>query len=487
MSKDFLKKHYTIIRIIELFFDLFFIVFSFLLVIQIREIINTGNIVDAVIGLFTHFFDTYINVITTQVLYIVTAMMFFVIYKASTTRKSYTQAMRSVILALVMSNITLILLAVFLKQSLVTPDIIAFTFISQVVVFAGYKFLFHRIISYITKRSVLIIGPMNEARLMASKFLLEKEHSRYLKYVLFEEKITDKQIIDFINKVDDVVILEGLNEHNKNNIMTYCLSKKYTDVYLVPKLYEINIVNSKTDQIRDTPVFVSQSLHLSLTQRFLKRAFDILVAFIGIIIASPLLIVVSILIKSQDKGPVFYKQERVTRNDKNFMLYKFRTMIVDAEKDTGAVWQMENDPRITKIGKFLRATRIDELPQLLNVLKGEMSIIGPRPEREIFIKEFVKSIPDFRYRVNVKPGITGLAQVLGKYNSEPVDKLRFDLIYIRNYTIWLDFKILFLTIRAVFDKDSSATLGIPKLEDLVKEQKLVITPIEMGYEIVEKK
>ncbi|MFA7367880.1 MAG: sugar transferase, partial [Bacilli bacterium] len=305
--------------------------------------------------------------------------------------------------------------------------------------------------------------------------------NRYLKYVLFEEEMDNDKLIGYINQVDDVVILQGLSEYNKNNIMSYCLSKKYTDVYLVPKLYEINIVNSKNDQIRDTPVFVSQSLHLSLTQRFLKRLLDIIVSLIAFIVALPVFIIVPILIKAHDRGPVFYKQERVTRNDKNFMLYKFRTMIVDAEKATGAVWQMENDPRITKVGKFLRATRLDELPQLLNVIKGEMSLIGPRPEREIFVKEFIKSIPDFRYRVNVKPGITGLAQVLGKYNSEPDDKLRFDLIYIRNYSIWLDIKILFLTIRAIFDRDSSATLGIPKLEDITRDLNLTLQEIDMGY------
>ena len=481
MTKSFLKKHYTIIKIIELFFDLFFVVFSFLLVVQIREIIDNGNIIDAVVNLFTHFFDTYINVLTTQILYIVIVLMFFIIYKASTTRKSYIEAMKSVILALVVSNIVIILMAVLLGKTLVSPDIVMYTFLSQILVFAGYKYLFNKIISSINKRSVLIIGPTEEARTIATKFLLEKEQNRYLKYVLFEEEMDNDKLIGYINQVDDVVILQGLSEYNKNNIMSYCLSKKYTDVYLVPKLYEINIVNSKNDQIRDTPVFVSQSLHLSLTQRFLKRLLDIIVSLIAFIVALPVFIIVPILIKAHDRGPVFYKQERVTRNDKNFMLYKFRTMIVDAEKATGAVWQMENDPRITRVGKFLRATRLDELPQLLNVIKGEMSLIGPRPEREIFVKEFIKSIPDFRYRVNVKPGITGLAQVLGKYNSEPDDKLRFDLIYIRNYSIWLDIKILFLTIRAIFDRDSSATLGIPKLEDITRDLNLTLQEIDMGY------
>lgn len=488
MSKDFFKRHYAIIRVIELGLDLFFVIFSFLLVVQLNKYIENGDFIKSLIDLFGHFFDTYINVLTTQLLYLVVVMMLFVVYQVTPTRKSYPDTMVSAILALFMGNMIVIVLSVMLSRVLVSPDVIGFTFLTQIVVFGVYKYLFYKIISKIDKRSVLIIGPKIEADLMATKFLMGKEHKRHLKYVIYQEQIDNTEcVIDYIDKVDDVIVTDGLKEIFKNNIMTYCLSKMHKDVYLVPKLYEINIVNSKIDQIRDTPVFLSQSLHLTITQRFIKRTIDIVVSVIGLIIASPIMLVSALLIKLHDKGPVLYKQERITRNNKTFMLYKFRSMIVDAEKYTGAVWQMENDPRITKIGKFLRATRMDELPQLLNVLKGEMSLIGPRPEREIFIQEFVKSIPDFKYRVNVKPGITGLAQVLGKYNSEPVDKLRFDLIYIRNYSPWLDFKILFLTIRAVLDKDSSATLGIPKLDEVITRRELTSVPFTLGLEIKGKK
>ncbi len=484
MKSEFLKKHYSILRITELFFDFIFIIFSFLLVVLINETLKYGDFVGALRHLFKHFFDIYVSVLTTQISYIVVTMMLFVLYKASITRKTYGQAMKSVSLSIVMTNAILIIMSVFLRKTFVAPDIVAFTFVVQFLLFAFVKYVFHKIICKAAKRSILVIGPESEATLTSTKYLMEEENCRYLKYVLFEEKVNDDELIDYIDTVDDVIITQGLSERTKNNIITYCISKNYKDVYLIPKLYEIDIYKSKVDQISDTPVFLSQSLHLSLSQRFIKRTFDLIVSMIGIILALPFFIIIPIMIKVSDRGPVLYKQERVTRNNKTFLLYKFRTMIVDAEKYTGAVWQMENDPRITKVGKLLRATRIDELPQLINVLKGEMSLIGPRPEREIFIKEFIKSIPDFKYRVNVKPGITGLAQVLGKYNSEPVDKLRFDLIYIRNYSLFLDLKILFLTIKTVFDRDSSATLGIPKFNEIIQKRKLILKSIDMGYEVL---
>lgn len=488
MNKGFFKKYYPILRLTELLLDLFFIVLSFLIVIQLDGFVTSGDFIETIKEIFNEFFDTYIYVLTTQILYVVVVFFFFIIYQVSVLRKTYIGTMSSMIIALAVSNAVIIVFSFLLRKSLVKPEIIVFTFISQVAFFSAYKFLFHRLISRFSKKKVLMIGPMEGIKELSTKFLMEDEYRRNLKYVIFEEQITSvNELLKLIDEVDDVIIHQNLSEVYKNNIITYCLSKIYITVYLVPKLYEINIVNSEFDQVRDTPVFSSKSLHLTITQRFMKRFLDIVVSIVGLIIAFPLFLIIALIIKLHDKGPVFYIQERITRGNKPFKLIKFRTMIVDAEKETGAVWQMENDPRITKVGKFLRATRIDELPQLINVLKGEMSLIGPRPEREIFIQKFCESNPDFKYRVNVKPGITGLAQVLGKYNSTPDDKLRYDLLYIRNYSFLLDIKILFLTIKAVFDRDSSATLGIPPFDEYLKKKKLLATPIPLGLEISEKK
>ena len=162
-----------------------------------------------------------------------------------------------------------------------------------------------------------------------------------------------------------------------------------------------------------------------------------------------------IAIRLYDGGPVVFSQERITRWKKPFNLYKFRTMVVDAEKLTGPVLATEKDCRITPLGSLLRATRIDELPQLFNVLSGDMSLVGPRPERQYFIDQFSMDLPYFEYRLSVKAGITGLAQVLGKYTTTPMNKLKFDLMYIRDYSFLLDIKIILQTIRIIFVKESS--------------------------------
>lgn len=183
-----------------------------------------------------------------------------------------------------------------------------------------------------------------------------------------------------------------------------------------------------------------------------KRVLDLLASVTGLIVLSPLLLITSIFIKLESKGPVFYKQFRVGLYNNQFQVIKFRSMRSDAEKD-GAQWAQKNDTRVTKVGKFIRKTRIDELPQLINVLKGEMSIIGPRPERDVFIEELEKEIPYYRFRHAVKPGITGLAQVKYPYGASVEDamwKHKFDIFYIKHHNFWTDVKIILLTIKTVF-------------------------------------
>ena len=200
---------------------------------------------------------------------------------------------------------------------------------------------------------------------------------------------------------------------------------------------------------------------------------DILLCSIAMIVAAPVMAVVAIAIKLEDGGPVFFKQKRMTRNGREFDILKFRSMIVDAEKYAGAVLATDNDPRITKVGKVIRATRLDELPQILNILKGDMSIVGPRPERKVIADEYCKDIPEFAYRLKVRGGLTGYAQIYGKYNTSAYDKLRLDLMYIENYSFMLDIKLIILTLRIIFSKES--TEGIDKqfeaqqkIEELLK-------------------
>lgn len=181
-----------------------------------------------------------------------------------------------------------------------------------------------------------------------------------------------------------------------------------------------------------------------------KRTLDIGTSFIGLIIGIPFLIVFGALIKLEDKGPIFYKQERLGKNEKHFYVYKLRSMRVDAEKIGGAQWAQKNDPRITNVGAFIRKTRIDEIPQLLNILKGDMSIIGPRPERPELTYKFNREIPGFINRLIIKPGLTGWAQVNGGYDMTPEEKIIWDIEYINNRSFMLDMKIILKTIRVIF-------------------------------------
>ncbi len=188
---------------------------------------------------------------------------------------------------------------------------------------------------------------------------------------------------------------------------------------------------------------------------FVKRGFDILISLIGLIALIIPFIIIGIIIKSTSKGPVFYKQVRLGKNGKPFKLIKFRSMRDDAEVN-GAQWsQGDDDPRITKFGRIMRKTRLDELPQLINILSGKMTLVGPRPEREVFYNEFEKYIHGFSERLKVKPGLTGLAQVKGGYDLKPEEKIVFDVEYIKKRSLWLDIKILFMTVAIVFSHEGA--------------------------------
>ncbi len=186
------------------------------------------------------------------------------------------------------------------------------------------------------------------------------------------------------------------------------------------------------------------------TELILKRFLDIALSGIGLICSLPLWILIALAIKLQDGGPVFFLQERVGKDGKLFLVYKFRSMIPDAEKHTGAVWASENDPRITRIGRLLRATAMDELPQLWNIFKGDMGFVGPRAERPELVEKFSKQIPNYSSRFLVQPGLTGLAQVYGKYDSPPQVKFRYELLYVKNHTFLLDLKLILLSFWITF-------------------------------------
>ncbi len=252
----------------------------------------------------------------------------------------------------------------------------------------------------------------------------------------------------------DAVILNDVPAQLRNDILKFCYRWRVR-TYVAPKLTDVMLRGAGNISLFDTPLLLVKGTGLTPAQRVTKRAMDILLSSIAIAVFSIPMAAVAIAIKLEDGGPVFYKQKRMTRGGREFEILKFRSMIVDAEKYAGAVLATENDPRITKVGRFIRATRLDEIPQILNILKGDMSVVGPRPERKILADEICKEVPEFDYRLKVRGGLTGYAQIYGKYNTSSYDKLRLDLMYIENYSVLLDIKLIILTLRIIFSKDST--------------------------------
>lgn len=284
------------------------------------------------------------------------------------------------------------------------------------------------------------------------KFKFDKRADKYLIkeeiYVHEDYEVIKKKILEY-----DAIILNDIPSEKRNDILKFCFEENVR-VYFVPKISDVFVKGATELKLFDTPVFLCRNMQLSFEQRFLKRLMDVVISTILLVIAAPIMLITWIAIKLEDGGSALYKQERCTINAKRFCVYKFRSMRMDAEKD-GAQVAKENDSRITKVGAFIRKTRIDELPQLFNILKGDMSFVGPRPERPEFVEEFSKTVPEFSYRMKVKAGLTGYAQVYGKYNTTFLDKLKMDLLYIEKYSIMLDIQIIFTTVKVVFMKEST--------------------------------
>jgi exopolysaccharide biosynthesis polyprenyl glycosylphosphotransferase len=260
----------------------------------------------------------------------------------------------------------------------------------------------------------------------------------------------EKIIIDL--SIRNVIIsLERHHEETLLEVISKCEGKN-VEIKIVPDLYDIISGQVRTSQIYGMPLIDIMPELMPVWEIKIKRLMDVVLSFLLIFITSPFLIITAILIKIESKGPVFYKQQRSGLNGKIFKIYKFRSMIQDAEKHTGPVWSTKGDPRITKFGRFMRKVRIDEIPQAINILRGDMSFVGPRPERPFFVEKLSQEIPLYKRRLKVRPGVTGWAQVKHKYDESIEDvrvKLRYDLFYIENMSLRMDFKILFRTIFVV--------------------------------------
>ena len=260
--------------------------------------------------------------------------------------------------------------------------------------------------------------------------------------------------LDMLKDVE-VVFLTGVHSHDRNIIIKYCVEHDIS-TFIIPRIGDVMMSGAKKMHLFHLPILRLDRYHPSPVYLFCKRFFDIIFAIIGLILTSPIFLIVSILIKKYDGGPVFYRQCRLTQNGRKFDVLKFRSMRVDAEKDGVARLSTgDADPRITPIGRVIRKVRIDELPQFLNILKGDMSFVGPRPERPEIAAKYERELPEFRLRLQAKCGLTGYAQVYGKYNTTPYDKLQMDLMYIAHPSLAEDLMIIFATIKILFMKEST--------------------------------
>lgn len=301
-------------------------------------------------------------------------------------------------------------------------------------------------------RELLMVYGERSIEDITHKFESRKDKYRIVKSMNIKEgmmAIEEEAVKDYGG-----VVLWDIPTEERNKLLKFCYSRSVR-VYMMPKIPDVLIKGSDQLHLFDTPILLTREYALTVEQRIAKRMIDLVCALLLLIIASPFMLITAILIKCYDGGPVFYKQVRCTIGGREFKIMKFRSMRVDAEKDGVARLAAKNDDRITPIGKFIRAVRIDELPQLLNILKGDMSFIGPRPERPEIIRQYVEDMPEFVFRMKVKAGLAGYAQVYGKYNTTPYDKLKLDLSYIENYTVWLDLKLMLLTLKILIKPEST--------------------------------
>ncbi|NLI92083.1 MAG: sugar transferase [Peptococcaceae bacterium] len=366
----------------------------------------------------------------------------------------FRQVVYSLILAAVIINL-LALGILFLNQTLVITRVLSISTVAiQIFLFALFRlpiwYYFQR--SKLEKRVLVVGKDVQESKSVAKKFSCHAKGKYDIQILIYSEDIMEIERKIKSSEIDIVAISSNLA--GKGKLIDLCI-KEHKEIFLVPDIMAVLLNSSETRYVDDTLMLALKPPGIKRGQQHIKRCFDIVSSLIFLGVLSPIMILIVISIHLTSPGPALFQQERLGENGKPFKVFKFRSMINNAEWQTGPVLATDKDPRITKFGSFLRITRLDEIPQFINVLRGEMSLVGPRPEREFFVNQFTETIPYYRYRMEVKPGITGLAQVMGKYTTSPEDKLRLDLMYIRNYSLLMDIKILLLTARVIFQREKA--------------------------------
>ena len=359
----------------------------------------------------------------------------------------------SQVLSLVFVNIISYFQIALLSLGFVTVYPLILMTLAQILISAVWIFINNRLYQqFFPPRNLLLISGERSIDDILNKFSSRKDKYNIVRCLSEDEG--EAALENEIVKKYDGIVLWDIDTRLRNKLLKFCYSRSIR-IYMMPKLPDIMIQGADQLNLFDTPILLTREYAMTIEQRVLKRLIDIVFSIILIVVTAPFMIITAAAIKLYDKGPVLYKQVRCTRDMREFKILKFRSMRTDAEKDGIARLASKNDDRITPVGRFIRKVRIDELPQLFNILKGDMSFIGPRPERPEIIRKYQDDMPEFVFRTKVKAGLAGYAQIYGKYNTTPYDKLKLDLFYIENYSIRLDLKLMLLTFKILFQPEST--------------------------------
>lgn len=412
-------------------------------------------------------FPAYLNVAPWLSLAAVVWFQLYGLYDVP--KKRWNEIFYSVFCVTLLIAVSVVFLSFIGRQFAFPRTVIAISPFIHLLLFGYWRYYHWRLMrrrSGVTK--IIVVGNQDEAQRFSGKIIhtlqelvaiqgiiaVDGQPGDAGEFPVLGDMGSTRQIVARIQP-DCIYICSGMAISAKEDMIQFCLAEGI-DVQLVPDLYDIFLANSALNQIDDTPVFQLRSNGLPAEYLWGKRVLDIVLSSLILILAAPLMLLAAICIKIDSPGPALLSQERLSVNGNSFRLLKFRTMVDDAEKLSGPVLAELDDPRITRVGKFLRRTRFDEIPQMINVLTGEMSIVGPRPERPYFVEMFSREIPAYRYRMEMKAGVTGLAQVAGRYSTTPEDKLRYDLLYSRTHSPFLDLVILLHTVRVMLMRDQAS-------------------------------
>ena len=432
-----------------------------------KELVKLALVLVLILALGTLFFNTWVNSynhllrfpyvlkgnIFVTIVYMLLLYIFMVVFDCTNiSLNKISTLIISEILSIILCNVFVYMVVIIPAAALGFLPILPIVMltIKDIVIVVFWSFVVY-VISKSFFKNIKLILVSNDKNL---ETIIHKFSNRKDLYAI-DEAISYNDNLDAIFescKNYENVLIGDIKSEDRNDIIKYCFNNS-KNVYLIPKISDILIKYSDDVFVFDSPIYYSSNFSLSFESRLFKRLLDIILSLFVIIVFLPLWLFVSLLIKIEDGGPIFYTQKRVTINLKEFDIIKFRSMKCSNNKDV--LPTVDDDERITKIGRVIRGLHIDEVPQFINVLFGDMSVVGPRPERIEHVHLYSKEIPEFTYRYKVKAGITGLAQIYGKYNTTAINKLKLDLIYIKKYTPMFDLELILKTFKVIFMKENT--------------------------------